>query len=167
MYFVEPPSLFDPGVNAENAIRSAHSEDGRHWEVEPGVRIVGPYVDPDVVALPDGGVRMYLTRAGQVLSARSADGQTFTLEEGVRQPWGGVTSAVAHPDGWWLFTTHEGRIWRSTSTDGENFDTPLVALEGRPETIDAGGVESPSVLHHEGKWWMVYASWPAQLLPPQ
>ena len=166
MFFVEPPSLFDPGVASENTIRTALSTDGVVWNVEPESRIVGPYVDPDVVALPDGQHRMYLTQGGRVLSAQSPDGQTFAIEAGLRQPIGGVTSVVEHPDGWWMFTTHEGRIWKSSSTNGLDFDAPQVVLSGIPDTIDGGGVESPSVLHHDGKWWMVYASWPAQMLPP-
>lgn len=148
----------DPGAGAVNEIHSARSADGLSWEREPGVRWRGRAVDPDVVALPGGGWRMYLTSgAREVVSARSSDGLEFVEEPGLRLSGGGVTSTVRVADGWWMFlhrpTDWPPRLYRATSSDGLTFVASGGAL--------LEGAESPSVAFVDGTWRMAFSSPPA------
>jgi len=86
--------------DGKGVIKSATSTDTLNWTVEPGTRLSsgGQYdpdsvVHPSVVALPEGGWRMYydgeIRRTEQefvwrILSATSADGLNFTKDPGVR-----------------------------------------------------------------------------------
>lgn len=147
----------DPGAGAVNEIHSARSSDGVSWQREPGVRWRGRAVDPDVVALPEGGWRMFLTSgAREVLSARSADGLAWQDEPGVRLVGGGVTSTVQVADGWWMFlhrpTDWPPRVYRASSSDGTSFALGPSVLEG---------AESPSVARVDGTWRMAFSSPPA------
>ena len=76
-------------------ILSAFSEGGCSWEKDSGTRVdvCPPYglcaMCPDVIPLEDGGYRMYYEarakdKPGVVLSATSADGLQWELEQGVR-----------------------------------------------------------------------------------
>ena len=79
-------------------ILSAVSDDGERWSKEGGVRVDSGLREdnsrrslcPDVIPLPDGGLRMYFEGRGPdgtpsvILSAVSADGLTFELEPGQR-----------------------------------------------------------------------------------
>ena len=87
------PARTSPGAAAY--ILSAFSEDGDSWEKDPGIRVDvrPPYglcaMCPDVIPLEGGGYRMYYEaraedRPGAVLSATSADGLQWELEQGIR-----------------------------------------------------------------------------------
>ena len=155
LYYIFQDKPMDPGQAPQNEVRSARSQDGHAWTREPGVRVTSPAVDPDVVALPDGTWRMYLTRnAADVLSFRSPDGLTFTQEPGQRLSGGGVTSTLWVQDQWWQFFHRRYRIFVARSADGLQFLAhPNPLLEPAPE-----GVESPSVVHTpDAGWRMVYA----------
>lgn len=162
LYTIFQPEALDPGALPESLIRSARSRDGLRWTPEPGERLRGPYVDPDVVAV-EGGWRMFLTRgATEVLSAFSADGLRWAMEPGVRLQGGGVSSTALHGGVWWMFFHEPGGIGLARSTDGLTFTgltRGLLRAEG-----GAMGVESPTVLEHEGAWWMVYASYTAEAM---
>lgn len=147
----------DPGAGSVNEIHSARSADGLSWQREPGVRWRGRAVDPDVVALPHGGWRMFLTSgAREVVSARSDDGLAWQDEPGVRLSGGGVTSTVKVADGWWMFlhrpTDWPPRVYRAVSSDGLAFAAGPAVLEG---------AESPSVARVGGTWRMAFSSPPA------
>jgi hypothetical protein len=162
LYLVHHERELDPGLMSANRVLSATSPGGDRWSLEPGVRLEGPFVDPDVVALPEGGLRMFLTRSTrEVASARSSDGLDFELEEGLRFEAGGVSSTLHRDDGWWMFFHESGALGRARSPDGVRFDEPerlrLAPPEGGPWML-----ESPSVLEHEGQLWMVYAVAPTQ-----
>jgi hypothetical protein len=166
LYYIHPPERVDPGVLLENPVHSARSADGVHWEREPGVRIVGELVDPDVVPLADGRWRMYVTlRTNFVYSAVSSDGLTFVQEDGMCLQGGGVTSTLADGGGWRMFlhqpTQPPTKLLAATSTDGRTFTMgaePVLVPE--PAGPDRCGLESPSVLRDDEGWWLVYATVP-------
>ena len=72
----------------QNSIRSAVSDDGLDWAVEPGERLkrIGHNVSaPRIVFLDDGRCRLYChERRRGIISAVSDDGLTFELEPGLR-----------------------------------------------------------------------------------
>lgn len=162
MFLVHHASELDPGLMTENRVLSARSDAGERWELEPGVRLEGAFVDPDVVALPDGGQRMYLTRGTrEVASARSSDGLSFEIEPGLRFQGGGVSSTMRADDGWRMYFHESGALGRAHSADGQRFEDPERLVVAPPE----GGpwmLESPSVLEHEGQFLMVYAVAPTE-----
>jgi len=104
MYFASPSgetSSAEGGASfATNVIKSAISSDGLSWLIEKGIRLSpGGEFDPDnivhptVVALPQGGYRMYydgeVRRTEQeftwrILSATSTDGLIWAKDPGVR-----------------------------------------------------------------------------------
>lgn len=155
LYYIFQDKPMDPGQAPQNEVRSARSPDGHTWTREPGVRVTTPAVDPDVVALPDGTWRMYLTRnAADVLSYRSQDGLRFTEEPGQRLAGGGVTSTLWAQERWWQFFHQRYRIFVAWSADGLQFQPhPTPLLEPAPD-----GVESPTVAwDRDTGWRMVYA----------
>ena len=83
-----------PGTQSiENSIRSAVSDDGLNWSVEPGVRLQTPdchYSACRIVFLDDGHSRMYVAQRGHgIVSAISKDdGVSFKIEDGIRIPTG-------------------------------------------------------------------------------
>jgi hypothetical protein len=71
-----------------NSIRSATSDDGLRWALEPGSRVESAghnYAAPRIVFLEDGRLRMYLFDRGEgIISLVSSDGLRFDHEPGVR-----------------------------------------------------------------------------------
>ncbi len=178
MFWVEASGLADPaGPDQDNTIRSATSPDGLTWTPEDGARLRGPFVDPDVVALPEGGFRMYLTRLlprerlgpedphMAIVSARSVDGLAFRLEDGSRIPGGNASSTVHLPNGRVrtyfhtrpVFFPQEPRdptavIRSAVSSNGLDFEVEV----GDRIALPAGtrgrlmGAEAPGVVAHPG-----------------
>jgi hypothetical protein len=158
LFYVYYPGLADPGLLADVQVRSATATSDGAFAADPGVRVRGPWVDPDVVALPGGGARMYLTRdTRQVQSARSRDGLDFAIEPGLRFEGGGVTSTIAVDDAWWMYHHEAGSLALARSPDGLDFELvrrlPTDGLSDQPEML-----ESPSVLRDGERWLMVYAT---------
>ena len=158
LFYVYHPGLDDPGMLSDVAILSATSADSQRFVADRGERMRGPWVDPDVVALPDGGVRMYLTRdTREVQSAVSTDGLDFALEPGVRFQGGGVTSTIAVDGAWWMYLHDAGSLALARSEDGSSFQLvqrlPTDGLSEQPEML-----ESPSVVKDGARWLMVYAT---------
>lgn len=83
-----------PGAQSiENSIRSAISDDGLNWTVEPGVRLetAGNHYDScRIVFIDHGQTRMYVAQEGSgIISAISKDGGlSFEIEDGIRIPMG-------------------------------------------------------------------------------
>ena len=157
LFYIFQRQRGDPGAGAHNEVRSALSPDGDRWELEEGVRIEGVFVDPDLVALPDGGVRMFLTRnAREVLSARSDDGLSFALEPGLRFEGGGVTSTLAHAGGWWMYYADGGMLGLARSDCGLSFQRAEVLTFPSEGSAEPELRESPSVVRHGDRWYMAY-----------
>ena len=73
--------------SAQPSLLSAISSDGLHFTPEPGTRCnlfacIGG--QPGLVALPDGGWRLYFNHPDGFYSAVTQDGLTFTADPGVR-----------------------------------------------------------------------------------
>jgi hypothetical protein len=182
LYYSVAPRGEDPALGqAPTEIHSARSEDGRRWEVERGVRMVGrSIVDPDVVALPEGGFRMYFTslldERGRplenglpaVFSARSALGLEFVREPGVRLADASASATVLLPDGRVRLYFHpfEGGIASAISSDGLNFERePGLRLpaDPLPGTRWVGSASPAVVQLEDGRAWMTIN---AALEPP-
>ena len=78
-----------PGTQSQqNSIRSAVSEDGLNWTVEPGERIMladRNVSSPRIVFVDDGRCRLYFNECGRgIVSAVSDDGLAFQIEPGIR-----------------------------------------------------------------------------------
>jgi hypothetical protein len=90
------------GLDAQNHIVSAVSDDGLHFEAEPGVRIrqenayesYAVYA-PEILRLGDGSYRMYYPgwsdepMHGRIFSAVSQDGIDWAKDDGIRVDIGG------------------------------------------------------------------------------
>lgn len=82
-----------------NSIRSAVSDDGLLWWMEPGVRFARPgrnYAAPRIIFLPGGRCRLYCCERGLgIISAISEDGGlTFQQEPGLRIAQDGPLDSV-------------------------------------------------------------------------
>ncbi|RME24490.1 MAG: hypothetical protein D6798_11160, partial [Deltaproteobacteria bacterium] len=159
LYAVVQPRMTDPGAGGlVNEIRSAVSTDGRHFTPEPGVRLAGPYVDPDVVVLDDGRIRMYITTdASRIRSAISDDGLQFTMEPGDRIRGGGVSCSLVTDDGVTTWFHERWGIRRATAPDGLHYGPSSLDL---PSGVQAW--ESPAVLPVDTGYVMVVGAAPTR-----
>ncbi|MEA2451721.1 MAG: hypothetical protein QOG04_431 [Actinomycetota bacterium] len=169
LYYSQP--IGAPGPSQVLELHSSTSSNALTWTQESGVR----YADlgngvPEVVALPDGGWRLYYmthgTGGGTISSATSPDGLTFTFEQSDLLPPGYVDPAVEYVgDGQWLmvmstFATKgsvEGftqDIHLATSSDGVAWDLDTDAL------IDDPDVNSfdPTLIRLDASSYRVYYS---------
>jgi F0F1-type ATP synthase assembly protein I len=128
---------------------SAVSNDGLHWQQEPGVRLAASdsgydrdtMIHPSVIQLGDGSYKLYydgevdptsslalVTHYRKILSASSKDGLTWTRDPGYRidekpvHTWEAYSPKALYEDGkvTLYFTTPNG-IYQATSTDTMNF----------------------------------------------
>lgn len=183
LYLAQADAGIDPATASSTRIISARSPDGFTFRLEEGARLEGAaWVDPDPVRLPDGSVRLYVSRLVQddprrgprlgVESALSSDGLDFQVEAGLRLTDASATRTVAAAGHGWQTWFHdiEGRLRTARSPDG------LVFRVDREPVLDADplpgsryvGVEAPGVLVHDGAWTMVFSSarepwWPINL----
>ncbi|MCX7750946.1 MAG: hypothetical protein N2320_05360 [Candidatus Bipolaricaulota bacterium] len=142
-----------PSGPSTSRIGVARSPDGARWEklgvaTFSGLEAFVP-VDPDVVELPDGRIRMYFLGSpvppggNTVYSAISTDGLHFVLEPGprFRAPEIFDPSVVRLPDGRYrMYLNQNGDITSATSSDGLRF----IADPG--VRIPRGGVPGAIVL---------------------
>jgi hypothetical protein len=187
-------TLVGPGVDytvTQGNILSAVSDDGEHWEKEPGVR-VGPHepeaglrvVCPDVVPLPEGGYRMYFEaqppdRPARIGSARSDDGLSWEPEPGARfgdDTWRyGSPRGVPLPDGRWRLYLHRythpvvpgpgNHIISAISSDGLAFDEEPGIRIPQTSPLESFSTYAAEVVGlgsaHPAPWRMYYAGWTA------
>jgi arylsulfatase A-like enzyme/dienelactone hydrolase len=115
-------------------IAVARSADGRTWEKLGTVQFknLGSRVpvDPDVIELPDGRLRMYFYDITQdrgehpIYSAISSDGLHYDLEPGIRFTLERIfdPDVIKLKDGRYrMYLNNEGRIISATSADGLSF----------------------------------------------
>jgi len=158
--------------NGQGVFKSALSSDGLNWEPEPGTRLTGGgefdpdnVVHPSVIALPQGGYRMYydgeIKKTDQefiwrILSATSPDGLSWTKDEGVRidveeEPLEADLVFNSHAKYNELTGTYElyfgvqtpnddfiDGIYLATSTDGLIFSDPIAQLTPEKESGEFG-----------------------------
>ncbi|MCL6641769.1 MAG: hypothetical protein K6T71_00385 [Candidatus Bipolaricaulota bacterium] len=149
-YWVDFSNFIGPRTEK---IGIARSTDGSTWERLGTVQFkdLGSIVpvDPDVIELPDGRLRMYFFdiahRAGEyhIYSAVSADGLNYTMEPGVRFQM--VRSfdpdVIKLQDGRYrMYLNNEGRIISATSDDG------LIFTLDPGVRVERGGVPGSIVL---------------------
>lgn len=145
----------------EHPIYSAISEDGIHFELEEGVRLLMDDIyDPDVILLPDGGYRMYVN-AMDILSASSRDGLEFTPDEGVRVEQGAVPGSIVLPDGTIRMYNCVQGISVFESQDGLDFELLKEGLI-RPEVGQRQILCDPSVAALDDGYLLVYKLNPGQ-----
>lgn len=194
MYYTLVGPGFDYAVTP-GSIRSARSDDGERWSIEPGVRLAPhePHaslrvVCPDVVPLPDGGYRMYFEaqprdRPACIGSARSDDGLHWEVEPGMRfgdDAWRyGSPRAVPLADGRWRLYLHRytdplrlgldagNHIISAVSRDGLSFaEEPGVRIAQETD-LETFSVYAAEVVRlgadpdHPTSWRMYYAGWTA------
>jgi predicted GH43/DUF377 family glycosyl hydrolase len=107
LYFHSAPSLPGPAMQSDKTIVSAISDDGLHFEREPGARISqttdfenATVYAPDVLRLADGTYRMYYAGwsadplRGHILSATSQDGLTWTKDPEPSVTFGGKWDTI-------------------------------------------------------------------------
>ena len=173
LYYVAAPRGLDPALSPGGVeVHVAVSQDGRHWRPRPGAVLHGrSVVDPDVVVLPDGRLRMYFTSVlgpgGQhhrdglpaVYSAISDDGSSFEREAGQRLADASASATIALPGGGYRSYYHPfaGGIVSARSTDGLVFERePGERLPADPLPGSRWvGSASPAVLAQpDGGVWM-------------
>jgi hypothetical protein len=143
------------------------------WEDE-GLRLAGRYADADVVALDNGGYRMYFGAEpevqgfqGQIYSAVSRDGLDWTMEDGVRMLDASFPDVVRLPDGRWrMYYQGAGAggepgngIASAVSDDGVNWtrEDGLRIRQGLQGAADVKDVADPTVIGiDDGGYLMVY-----------
>ena len=137
------------------------------WQRERDLIWPVEYANPDIVALGDDGWRAYLMSPDGILSARSTDGKSFVLEEGIRVQ--GQHHALARLDDGRLriyySTATSGGVVSAVSEDGLEFTPePGTRLGDKPR-------ERPihlSVIRAGSGWRMYYdadASQPGEMAP--
>jgi hypothetical protein len=178
----------DPRTGARMRIRSAFTADGKTWRVEDGDRVVAPatgpaalgVADPAPVQLPGGSwlmaIKSFIAPGGsvpvqpvplpgieshQVGSATSADGLTWTRDEGIRVPRASVPCAINDGDRRVLLYfvqppdqpgKHE-TVACAVSADGMRFDpAPSFQIEGL-STLKA---VDPSILKDDAGRFRLY-----------
>ena len=103
----------------------AEEEPEPTWQMG-GVAIAGKYADADVVDLENGNYRMYYSLEpevagfnGQVYSALSSDGISWTQETGTRKEGATFPSVIKLPDGRYrMYFQNAGVIKSAISSDG-------------------------------------------------
>lgn len=117
--------------------------------------------NPEVIRLDDGTYRMFAHRGTEIISFSSADGKSFTQDEGVRIQ-GSMPTLVKLPDGrlrMYFSAFPQNNIMSATSKDGTNFEIePGVRLErGASGALDQAGLTHPGVLRMpNGEYKMYY-----------
>ncbi len=166
---------------APSVVISARSSDGLAWTPEPGLRIADPedriaYGSPNCVALPGGGWRLYCharTDAySHIVSARSDDGLTWTLEPGVRiaqdrpEEGAGAYSAFVGggPETWWMVYAgwsggpdSAGRLLAADSANGLDWRKRAAPVLEPATGLDARHCSEPTLLRlADGSWRLYY-----------
>jgi YD repeat-containing protein len=162
-----------------NEIKSALSNDGgKTFTLEEGARAQGSV--PATIQLPDGQWRMYYASQGEIVSATSRDGLTFTNERGIRIERGkpgefdefGIThpSIVALPDGSYRmyydgqFRPEPGPYWRimsARSKDGLHWtkdEGSRIPVNTKFGDFEAELAFSSHVEYRDGTYTMYFSS---------
>ena len=158
LYFVDFSEVIGPG---SEGISMATSKDGINWSGKNKITIEGKVnkgaaVDPSVIQLPDGRIRLYffgsdITQGDparhpgdhNIYSAISDDGINFKLESGVRfsAPFITDPEVIRTDDEWLMFLSRGAQTLLARSDDGLDF-----ALDN-DFYLEIGGVPGAVALH--------------------
>lgn len=169
-----------PEVRPNNfEVFSATSTDGKAWKTDPGTRKTMATF-PDVVKLKDGRYRMYYQNAGEIKSAISSDGLSFTDESGTRIDRSNADGftfdnvaapSVARLDDGTFVMIYRGTInqqyalntpnpttqllfW-ATSKDGLSFTKKGIAIDSRNGTL-SGQLDGPDIVRWDDESYKVH-----------
>lgn len=127
----------------------------------PLALIEGDYADVDVVALRDGGFRLYFgvepEGDGHQFEIYTADSENLLNWEFEEEPvlnWATFPDAVELENGLRLYFQRHAEIWSADSVDGVTFELAEQASVQVPEGFD--NVAAPSVVALEQGYLMVY-----------
>jgi hypothetical protein len=138
LYFVDFDDMHRAG---SEGLSMASSKDGTRWTAKQPVWVVekrhgGAAVDPSVVQLSDGRLRMYFFGSEVIhgdpaaapgdhviYSALSEDGLIFTVEPGVRFQASGITDpdVLRVGEEWWMVLSRGQETWLARSKNGLDF----------------------------------------------
>lgn len=152
------------GMPSKNNTTTPKSTSGK-WQ-EQGVVIPGQFADADVVDLGEGKFRLYYAAEpeasnfnGQIYSATSTDGKTWTKEEGTRKTQAAFPDVISLPDSKWrMYYQTAGVIKSAVSSDGLNFTDEAGTRIDQSEAgfkLENVGAQSTSQLEN-GDYIMVY-----------
>lgn len=138
IYLIDAESLTSPGDEDIVLLRS--TDGGKNWAEKQTITLEGklnkgPAVDPSVVMLSDGTIRLYYfgpngpldpfsKSANSVYSATSSDGVNFTVDEGIRL----TAESLTDPDvtkwneRWYMAYSTGLTSGLAVSEDGLNFE---------------------------------------------
>ena len=139
VYFVDPTVMKGPGTEGLGILSS--SDLGKSWTESGHIKLTGKSnkggaVDPSVVQIEDGTLRLYyfgseITQGDpakqegkhKVYSAKSTDGINFTVEERVRWEDNRLTDpeVIYFNNNWFMYYSTGAESKLATSTDGLNF----------------------------------------------
>ena len=186
-YYSAQPERKDQGVSG--CIVSAFSPDSNQWTKETGIRVDAHAPDaenrtlcPEVVALPQGGYRMYYqahgtSDRGLILSSFSADSLQWEREAGIRLALEdavcGSPRCLPLEDGRWRLYCHsypnqpqgEGihsgnHIISAISADGLFFEVePGVRIKQQQALEDYAVYAAEGLRLGDGSYRMYYAGW--------
>ncbi len=140
IYFVDALTIVGPGTEQLGIISS--SDSGKTWVEQGTIKLAGKKnkgaaVDPSVVQLSDGSLRLYyfgpeITQGDparqegkhNVYSAKSSDGINFVVEKGIRFEDFSLTDpeVITFGDKWLMYYSVGASTKLASSTDGLNFN---------------------------------------------
>ena len=154
LYFVDLSSLSQP---VPHSIYRVASTDGVNFDrPQPVYTQTEAMVDPCVLPMQDGTFRLYVPSGGATISAASADGLAFALEDGARITEGGMPGGLLLPDNRVRMFVCLGGIFSHISDDGLNFKREDgMRISSSPGTF----VDNPQPLRlRDGTYLMLYQS---------
>ncbi|MFH1236681.1 MAG: hypothetical protein V1685_07190 [Parcubacteria group bacterium] len=154
----------EPSANT-NTNPLVNTASGDQWQ-EGGVAVAGAYADADVVELGNGQWRMYYSAEpevanfqGQVYSAVSTDGVSWTVEDGTRRTWSIFPDVVTLADGTYRMYFQNSQVIKSAvSPDGLTWtDEAGTRIDVNETGFTLENVAAPTVMQlPDDTWLMVY-----------
>lgn len=150
---------------SENVPSDQSSEIKNSWQYG-GVAVAGKFADANVIEIGNGKYRMYYSVEpevpgfkGQVYSATSSDGKSWTEESGTRMEWATFPSVIKLPDGKYrMYFQNQNTIKSAISSDGLSWtqETGTRIDSANSAGLILTNVAAPSVTKVGDEYLMVY-----------